>query len=224
MAFDLIIGTTMTGIGMTQRAATLIQEWAIVDPDFTAWSKEFGTPRGEKGPWHFIETIILTPMFKWMSTAWGYLRGQNAAPPPMASIFDEQQATPRKDHANMQALLVKLQRIKQHADSGTKRERADKNSMETQPADKPNHTRRTTTAPARNGNGNGNRNGNSPGGANNRSPRGKKRSSPGHLQRANTRPSGPGPAGQNRHGSRPQGNLRPPAGRTGAPRGGAVSG
>ena len=30
MAFDLIIGTTMTGIGMTQRAATLIQEWAIV--------------------------------------------------------------------------------------------------------------------------------------------------------------------------------------------------
>jgi len=224
MAFDLIIGTTMTGIGMTQRAATLIQEWAIVDPDFTAWSREFGTPRGEKGPWHFIETIILTPMFKWMSTAWGYLRGQNAAPPPMASIFDEQQATPRKDHANMQALLVKLQRIKQHADSGTKRERADKNSMETQPADKPNHTRRTTTAPARNGNGNGNRNGNSPGGANNRSPRGKKRSSPGHLHRANTRPSGPGPAGQNRHGSSPQGNLRPPAGRTGAPRGGAVSG
>eukprot|EP01046_Picozoa_sp_COSAG06_P050419 COSAG06_NODE_7982_length_2312_cov_2.288748_1_plen_190_part_10 len=47
----------------------------------------------------FIETIILTPMFKWMSTAWGYLRGQNAAPSPMASIFDEQQATPRKDHS-----------------------------------------------------------------------------------------------------------------------------
>jgi hypothetical protein len=29
-------------------------------------------------------------------------------------MLDEQQATPRKDHANMQALLVKLQRIKQH--------------------------------------------------------------------------------------------------------------
>ena len=110
---------------------------------------EFGTPRGEKGPWHFIETITLTPMFKWMSTAWGYLRGQNAAPSPMASIFDEQQATPRKDHANMQALLVKLQRMKQHGESGTKRERAKKNSMETQPTGKPNHTRRTTTAPAR---------------------------------------------------------------------------
>ena len=222
MAFDLIIGTSLTGIGMTQRAATLIQEWAIVDPDFTAWSKEFGTPRGEKGPWHFIETIILTPMFKWMSTAWGYLRGQNAAPSPMASIFDEQQATPRKDHANMQALLVKLQRMKQHGESGTKRERAEKNSMETQPAGKPNHTRRTTTAPARNGN--GNRNGNSPGGANNRSPRGKKRSNPSPPQRANTGPSGPGPAGQNRNGSSPQGNFRPPTGRTGAPRGGAVSG
>jgi hypothetical protein len=42
MAFDLIIGTSMTGIGMTQQVATLLQEWAIVDPDFTAWSKEFG--------------------------------------------------------------------------------------------------------------------------------------------------------------------------------------
>ena len=112
------------------------------------WGKEFGTPRGEKGPWHFIETIILTPMFKWMSTAWGYLRGQNAAPSPMASIFDEQQATPRKDHANMQALLVKLQRMKQHGESGTKRERAETNSMETQPAGKPNLTRRPTSARA----------------------------------------------------------------------------
>jgi hypothetical protein len=75
---------------------------------------------------------------------------------PSASPLDEQQATPRKDHANMQALLVKLQRIKQHGDSSTKRERAEKNSMETQPAGKPNHTRRTTTAPACNGNGNRN--------------------------------------------------------------------
>ena len=54
------------GAGVADRAVQLLNQWAILDPQFDAWAKTRGTPWKESAVWHFAQTIILDPVAQWL--------------------------------------------------------------------------------------------------------------------------------------------------------------
>ena len=102
-----MIGPCM-GLGCPDRAAAMLQDWAVWDDRFERWSTTFSTPEGISPPWHFAKLIILTPMSKWLSKVWLHWCGPTPHPGTMAEWLSEANLMTDPHHNLMVQEMTKL--------------------------------------------------------------------------------------------------------------------
>ena len=128
---EVMIGPPM-GMGCSDRAATIMNQWGKYDDRFTAWASEFNTPSKISPAWHFAKEIILAPTAKWLSELWLFWCGPHQNPGTLHDALSEASLRQRSDmHQLMKQHLMRIStqvedgetsesdiEIEEHLDSG----------------------------------------------------------------------------------------------------------
>ena len=97
---------TMAGVGVPDRAAAIISEWAVVDPAFHDWAKRCADDNGSA--WSFAAKIVLFPVVEWLNATWVFLQDGKTDPGTLETALSHTELNKRVDFQVMQIRLHTL--------------------------------------------------------------------------------------------------------------------